>query len=642
MLAIRDEDNPILRPNAASSWESVASFNGCPIKVGSELNLLYRAIGESEVDGKKMSLSTIGQAVSTDGKIFSRRHQLIVPEHDWEKYGCEDPRVTFIDGQYLISYTALSKYPFEESGIKIAVATSEDLLKIKQKNIATTFNSKAMGIFNRKIAGKITVVLTVHTDKPPSKIAIAKFDNIEQMWSGEFWDHWYEDLEAHALPLQRLNRDHIEVGAPPIETEYGWLLIYSYIQDYKTSSPIFGIEAVMLESENPSHVIGRVESPLLTPQAPYEIKGMIPNVIFPSGALLEGDNLVLYYGATDTTCCRAKIKLEDLLKEVRTSAVHIPKLHKYENNPILSPIAEHSWETQAVFNPTALYLDETVYIIYRAMSADNTSVMGLAISKDGINISERLEDPIYIPREPFETKKKPGGNSGCEDGRVTQIGDTIYMCYTAYNGIDVPRVALTSISVADFKTRVWNWKKPVIISPAGVDDKDACILPELVGGKFVILHRVQGDITIDYVDDLNFDGRRFLVGHGYINAGAHPWDTAKVGIAGTPTRVGSEWLLLYHGIHPGDKEYRVGAMLLDGDNPVKVLSRTKFPILEPETQFEREGIVNNVVFPCGQVIIGNNLIVHYGAADKVTGVATYPVDKLIAYMHERREKKMLI
>ncbi len=643
MHPIRNKYNPILKSDPDKSWESIAAFNGCPIQIGDTTHLLYRAMSQAQdVGGIKMSLSTIGHAVADSESRFIDHSQLITPEFEWEKFGCEDPRVTYLDGKFIITYTALSKYPFEADGIKIAIATSDDLKTIQEKKLATTFNSKAMGIFPRRIGGKITAILTVHTDRPPSKICIVQFDSIGEMWSPEYWQEWYANFEEHALPLQRLNRDHIEVGAPPVETEHGWLVVYSYIQDYRTSSPIFGIEAILLEKENPSHIIGRVESPLLLPQESYEMKGMIPNVIFPSGAQIKADELIVYYGAADTTCCSAIFKLEDIYKHTQINAAHIPKMQKFKDNPVISPLPDHAWEAQAVFNPTAIYIDGAIHIIYRAMSNDNTSVMGLAISRDGIHIDERLHEPIYGPRESFETKKNPGGNSGCEDGRVTQIGDRIYMCYTAYNGIDIPRVALTSISAGDFIARKWNWQPPVIISPPGVDDKDACILPEKINGKFVILHRVQGDITIDYVDDLNFADNRHLVGHGYINAGAHAWDTAKVGIAGTPNRVGDYWLLLYHGIHPGDKEYRVGAMLLDGKDPVKVLSRTKYPILEPETQFEREGIVNNVVFPCGHVIVDNTLFVYYGAADKVTGIATYPVDKLVAYMNERREKKMLL
>ncbi len=69
---------------------------------------------------------------------------------------------------------------------------------------------------------------------------------------------------------------------------------------------------------------------------------------------------------------------------------------------------------------------------------DNTSTVGLAVSRDGLHIDERLPDPIYVPREAFESKRIPGGNSGCEDPRIVKIDDTLFMTYTGYDGIRLP------------------------------------------------------------------------------------------------------------------------------------------------------------------------------------------------------------
>src|SRR3989344_4724050 len=98
--------------------------------------------------------------------------------------------------------------------------------------------------------------------------------------------------------------------------------------------------------------------------------------------------------------------------------------------------------------------------LYRALSGDNTSTIGYASSIDGVRINERLSEPIYVPREDFESKKIEGGNSGCEDPRLTKIGNNLYMCYTAFDGIGPPRVAVTSIGEKDFLSRRWKWKKP--------------------------------------------------------------------------------------------------------------------------------------------------------------------------------------
>lgn len=136
------------------------------------------------------------------------------------------------------------------------------------------------------------------------------------------------------------------------------------------------------------------------------------------------------------------------------------------------------------------------------MSDDYTSVFGYASSKDGIHIDERLPDPVYVPRASFEQKLVPG-NSGCEDPRLTLIGKKIYMCYTAFDGKNAPRVALSSIAVKDFLKKKWNWSEPVLLSPPDISDKDAFIFPQKVAGNYMIVHRI-GD-SIDYSFLQNFD-----------------------------------------------------------------------------------------------------------------------------------------
>ena len=86
------------------------------------------------------------------------------------------------------------------------------------------------------------------------------------------------------------------------------------------------------------------------------------------------------------------------------------------------------------------------YILYRALSADNTSTIGYAMTENGTDIIERLGSPIYVPREEFENKKISNANSGCEDPRLTKIGKDIYICYTAYDSVGPPRVAISSIT----------------------------------------------------------------------------------------------------------------------------------------------------------------------------------------------------
>mgnify|MGYP001578780920 FL=1 len=268
------------------------------------------------------------------------------------------------------------------------------------------------------------------------------------------------------------------------------------------------------------------------------------------------------------------------------------------------------------------------------MSFDNTSVLGHADSLDGLTISVRDPEPIYLPRSEAEQKKKPFANSGVEDPRITKIGDVIYMCYTAYDGVDPPRVAFTSIKADDFLNHRWNWKEPVLISKPGIDDKDACILPEKLDGRYVIFHRIGRNIVFDYSDSLNLDGQTFFEGTHQILVREKLWDGERIGICAPPIKTEDGWLLFYHGVSSADHEYRVGAMLLDPKHPSIVIARTPYPLLEPEMMSERFGQVNNVVFPCGVVLRDDTLFVYYGGADQVCAVATIALSRLLGYLEE--------
>jgi predicted GH43/DUF377 family glycosyl hydrolase len=292
-----------------------------------------------------------------------------------------------------------------------------------------------------------------------------------------------------------------------------------------------------------------------------------------------------------------------------------------KENPILEPIADNTFETQCVFNAATVDLDGSIYILYRAMGADNTSTVGLARTSDGVHIDERLPVPIYGPRADFELKRgTPTGNSGCEDPRAVVIGDTIYMTYTAYDGVDAPRGAMTSISVADFLAKNFDrWSEPLLVTPDGVDDKDVALLPGTVDGKYVLYHRISGRVCADVLPDLTFT-KRVARCIEILAPREGMWDAAKVGIAGQPIKVDAGWLFIYHGVSRRGT-YRLGAVLLDPSGLI-VLARTADPIFEPVEQYEKEGVINQVVFSCGAVLRGDTVFLYYGGGDKVIGVAT--------------------
>jgi predicted GH43/DUF377 family glycosyl hydrolase len=635
----RDPHNPLIMPDPNAPWEAEAAFNPSPVLAGGKLHLLYRASTHPSLyDGATLELSTVGIATSSDNGItFTDRHQLIVPSEQWDKFGCEDPRVTKIGDTYYIFYTALGGYPFGPDNIKVAVATTKDLKTIDEKHLVTPFNAKAMALFPERVNGKLRAILTVNSDLPPSKISIAEFDHPEEIWSPYYWDTWYRNLDSHTLNLKRRESDHVEVGAPPIWTKEGWLLIYCHIQNYFSDNKVFGIEAALLELDNPTCVQSRTVFPFMVPEEGYERYGRLPRIIFPSGALRHGDKLTVYYGGTDTNCSRATLSFRALLDSLSPDGTI--KQHAYRlshGKPILEPIAQHSWESSHVLNPAALEIDGEVNILYRAVGPDNTSVEGLAISKNGVTINERLTQPIYAPRADFELKHGgPTDNSGCEDLRAGQIGDRIYVTYTAFDSVVSPRVAESSISVEDFKARRWDrWTMPNLISPEGVDDKDAAIFPEKINHRYMILHRISGHICADYVGSLNFREEKLTRCIQVIGPRPGMWDSEKVGIAGPPIKTSSGWLLFYHGI-TSRGHYCLGAALLDKKNPTIVVGRTSQPLMTPIEPWEKDGWIPNVIFPCGQVVRDDTCYLYYGGADHVIGVATLSVSELISNLRSQ-------
>jgi beta-1,2-mannobiose phosphorylase / 1,2-beta-oligomannan phosphorylase len=317
--------NPVLSPQHQNNFDGFAAFN-CSLvpdyKNHNKYYALYRAMGLPRViSNYSLSLSTIGIAESTDRVNFIKRRIFIAPLHKWEKYGCEDPRVTYLDGTYYIFYTAISDWPPKASGIKVAAVTTKNFKEIRERHPVTPFNAKAMAMFPQKIKGKIVLILTADTDNPPSKIAIAYLNTISDLWDKNYWHKWYKSVGDSTLSLLRSPKDHCELGAVPLRTKDGWLVIYCYIKNYFSSYKIFGIEALLLDLENPQKIIGRTSEPLLIPERDYEVYGKVYNVIFPSGALIINDRLGIYYGASDTTCCLATCGLQELITEMKTNNI---------------------------------------------------------------------------------------------------------------------------------------------------------------------------------------------------------------------------------------------------------------------------------------------------------------------------------
>ena len=327
-------------------------------------------------------------------------------------------------------------------------------------------------------------------------------------------------------------------------------------------------------------------------------------------------------------------------------------LKKFIENPIISPVSHKPWESRATFNPTALYIDGKVHLIYRAIGDRDISNFGYAVSEDGLSISKRSHTPAYVQRMSTDRKEimystySSGGGTqgGSEDPRLTHIGDKVYLIYTSFNGWNSIRIALTSISLKDFLSENWNWKEPVFISPPGEIHKNWVIFPKKINGKFAILSGISPKIMIEYVKNLDeLDGRKFIEssvpnGKGY---DTKSWDNCLRGVGPAPVYTKDGWLVLYHAMDTRDpNRYKLGAMLLDLKDPTKIIARSKRSILEPDECYENEGHKWGVVYSCGAVIIKKWLYVYYGGADMVTCVAAAELEPFIKDLLSNKSAKL--
>jgi beta-1,2-mannobiose phosphorylase / 1,2-beta-oligomannan phosphorylase len=216
---------------------------------------------------------------------------------------------------------------------------------------------------------------------------------------------------------------------------------------------------------------------------------------------------------------------------------------------------------------------------------------------------------------------------GVEDARITHVDGTYWINYTAVSSLGI---ATALASTRDFRT----FERHGVIFPP--NNRDVTIFPERIGGQWMALHRPMPSgigttsMWLASSPDLKAWGDHRIV--------AEPrdgmWDDVKVGGGAVPFRVRvgerSHWLAIYHGVTGEPHTYALGALLLDGDDPSRVLGRSREPVLSPEASYERNGFFAHVVFTCGVVADGGVVRVYYGAADGVTATAELPLDEILA------------
>lgn len=298
---------------------------------------------------------------------------------------------------------------------------------------------------------------------------------------------------------------------------------------------------------------------------------------------------------------------------------------RHEDRPILTP-ENMPFKCNAVFNPGVAIVDDEVLLLLRVEDRRGVSRMHVARSKNGVD-NWRIEEKSLLGPD---RKDYPFEEWGCEDPRVTQIGPNEWViAYTAFSRYG-PAVALATTSDFDTAERLG-----VMLSPV---NKDATLIGQKFGEKWIMFHRpVTGnEEDIWYAcstgDLISWTKPGLLMPQ----RGGPWWDGLRIGVGGPPIRTSEGWLLIYHGV----KEmgtlplYRLGAALLDLEDPRKVKERASEWIFAPTAPYEMHGLLPNVVFTCGAVQRGDEIWMYYGAADTVVGLATAKLQDLLQFIHE--------
>jgi predicted GH43/DUF377 family glycosyl hydrolase len=337
------EKHGIILSPTDKEFENNGVLNPGIYQDGNTVHILYRAVQQG-------NLSTIGYA-KADGplKIVERYdYPIITRDFDYEKQGVEDARVVKIEDTYYITYTA-----YDGINALGALATSKDLVHFEKQGIITPkinyqeyerlilccgnkLNPKYHHYYNFFTQlGLVNDDFRFLRDKDvvlfPKKIN-GKFAFLHRIWPGiqivycndwkdltkSFWEDYLKNLPNYIVinPKQTHEANYIGAGGPPIETEYGWLLIYHGVQETPTGT-VYHANAALLQIDQPENEIARLDLPLFSPTKQWEIEGEVSDVVFPTGHALFGDDLYVYYGAADKHIAVAKMSITELLHELR-------------------------------------------------------------------------------------------------------------------------------------------------------------------------------------------------------------------------------------------------------------------------------------------------------------------------------------
>ncbi len=318
---------------------------------------------------------------------------------------------------------------------------------------------------------------------------------------------------------------------------------------------------------------------------------------------------------------------------------------------------ELAFENEGVLNPTCIQQDGLTHMFYRAVRRGNFSSLGYCqIEKDKVLF--RAKEPMMVPEYDYELH-------GIEDPRIVKVDNTYYLFYTAYDGKDArtalacsrdlvkfEKQGLVTPSISYEKARQlfahpsfpekYNWYalhyQKTIAPDVLLWEKDLILFPKKFNHKFLLLHRVMPGLQYMYLDNLEqLKSEEFweiqlrqLREHIVMNP-KFWYETRKLGASCTPIETAFGWVQIYHGVEetPTGNLYRASAALLDLNNPTKVIGRLKEPLFSPQKDWEKTGIADNVIFPSGACVYGEELFIYYGAADTCIAVASVNLPELV-------------
>ncbi len=566
---------------------------------------------------------------STDGLIFTTdEREVVIKQHTGRKENlklCSNFCLSQTPNSYLLTYVK------------------------KNRTKQTLLVAKSLDLYEFKIKSETAI-----EEESRSAVSYNPQKNLFTMWRDGLFirsytspalTHWKE--RPQLLFTSRNNefdKDRISIIGSIVTKDESFLF---YDASLKQKDKILLQAGVVIFSrEDFNRISWRSHKPIW--QGIVEIKDKKTKST-PIGVVQIGKDLIIYWLVGTSNII--SLTLPGIFKNIEETRFRPAIFHRFEHNPIISPRETHDWEIEGTFNPAVVDDEEgMVHLLYRAIGRDGISRIGYAQSKDGSNFEKRSSQPIFEPSIGFgipDINKvmgpigyhpaiytSGGGWGGSEDPRTVRIDGKIYMTYVAFEGWNSVRIALTSISVDDFKNERWKWRHPVFLSPPGRINKNWLLFPEKINGKFAVLHSIAPEIMIDYVDDVeNLDS--FI--ESTRKDGPQPgrknhWDSLLRGSGPPPIKTEKGWLLLYHALEGHEMgRYKLGAMILNKDNPTEILYRSKHPILAPDMHYENNG-KPGVVYASGALIRGDELYIYYGGADKVVCVAKTPLNKFLDYL----------